>query len=122
MKTEYMDKLLDSFADVLAERIAKRMLTKTPQPAPVVAGLSVRDVAERLGVTSRCVWSLINDKKIESSHVGRLVRIPESEINRLLSNGHTTEDDAATSKNDTSVSERAKKAASRAASKAVRRG
>ncbi len=49
--------------------------------------LSAQKCAEMLGVTVACVRRWILIRKISHVKVGRLVRIPESELDRLIAFG-----------------------------------
>jgi excisionase family DNA binding protein len=49
--------------------------------------LSVPQVAERLGVTVSCIRRWILERKITTVKLGRLIRIPSAEIERLISSG-----------------------------------
>lgn len=50
--------------------------------------LSVRQVAERLGVTEAAIRRWLLERRIASVKVGRrLIRIPSSEITRILNAG-----------------------------------
>lgn len=49
--------------------------------------LKVDEFAARLDVTPACVRRWLLERKISSTRIGRLVRIPESEINRLVECG-----------------------------------
>ena len=49
--------------------------------------LSVPQFSERLGVTVACGRRWLLERKIAHVKVGRLVRIPESEVDRLLAQG-----------------------------------
>jgi excisionase family DNA binding protein len=49
--------------------------------------LKVNEFAARLDVTPACVRRWLSERKIASTRIGRLVRIPESEINRLVECG-----------------------------------
>ena len=49
--------------------------------------LSVPQVAERLGVTGSCIRRWILERKITTVKLGRLIRIPSAEIERLISSG-----------------------------------
>jgi excisionase family DNA binding protein len=49
--------------------------------------LSVPQVAERLGVTRACIRRWILERKITTVKLGRLIRIPASEIERLVNTG-----------------------------------
>lgn len=49
--------------------------------------LSVGDFAETLGITQACVRRWILERKIATIKLGRLIRIPSSEVERLVSSG-----------------------------------
>lgn len=49
--------------------------------------LRVNEFALRLDVTPACVRRWLLERKIASTRVGRLVRIPASEIGRLVESG-----------------------------------
>jgi excisionase family DNA binding protein len=49
--------------------------------------LSVSQVAERLGVTEAGIRRWIIERKITTIKIGRLIRIPSTEIDRLVSIG-----------------------------------
>jgi excisionase family DNA binding protein len=49
--------------------------------------LSVSQTAERLGVTEACIRRWILERKITVVKLGRLIRIPHSEVERLVSSG-----------------------------------
>lgn len=49
--------------------------------------LSVPQFAQRLSVTPACIRRWIQEHKIATVKLGRVVRIPESEINRLIASG-----------------------------------
>jgi excisionase family DNA binding protein len=49
--------------------------------------LSVPQVAGRLGVTAACIRRWILERKIATVKLGRLIRVPESEVDRLISAG-----------------------------------
>ena len=49
--------------------------------------LSVPQVAERLGVTRACIRRWILERKITTVKLGRLIRVPASEIERLIDRG-----------------------------------
>ena len=49
--------------------------------------LSVSQVAERLGVTGACIRRWILERKISTVKLGRLIRVPASEIDRLIASG-----------------------------------
>lgn len=49
--------------------------------------LSVPQVAERLGVTKACIRRWILERKIATVKLGRLIRVPASEVERLVNSG-----------------------------------
>jgi len=49
--------------------------------------LSVPQVAERLNVTRACIRRWILERRLAVVKVGRLVRIPLSEVERLIDSG-----------------------------------
>jgi excisionase family DNA binding protein len=49
--------------------------------------LSVPEFARALGVTNAAVRRWLLERKLSSVKVGRLVRLPESELDRLISEG-----------------------------------
>jgi excisionase family DNA binding protein len=49
--------------------------------------LSVPQFAEALGVTVSCIRRFLLERKIAYTKVGRLVRIPASEVDRLITEG-----------------------------------
>jgi excisionase family DNA binding protein len=49
--------------------------------------LSVPQVAERLNVTRACIRRWILERRLAVVKVGRLVRIPVSEVERLIDSG-----------------------------------
>ena len=49
--------------------------------------LSVSQIAERLGVTEACIRRWILERKITTVKLGRLIRIPSAELERLVSSG-----------------------------------
>jgi excisionase family DNA binding protein len=49
--------------------------------------LRVNEFAERLDVTPACVRRWLLERKIVSTRIGRLVRIPASEVQRLIESG-----------------------------------
>ena len=55
-------------------------------PSDVVL-LSVPQVAERLNVTRACIRRWILERRVAVVKVGRLIRIPASEIDRLVQSG-----------------------------------
>jgi excisionase family DNA binding protein len=49
--------------------------------------LTVTEFAEELGITVAAVRRWLLERRISSTRIGRLVRIPASEINRLVEAG-----------------------------------
>jgi excisionase family DNA binding protein len=49
----------------------------------------VPEVAEKLGISEKTVWAWIGARRIAVHRVGRSVRVPESEIRRILDDGYT---------------------------------
>ncbi|MCH7870466.1 MAG: helix-turn-helix domain-containing protein [Planctomycetes bacterium] len=49
--------------------------------------LTVREVAERLRVSVRTVWTLIARGSLRPTRIGRCVRIQPAELERLLADG-----------------------------------
>ena len=49
--------------------------------------LKVTEFASALGVTTACIRRWIFERKITTVKLGRLIRIPVSEIDRLVSTG-----------------------------------
>jgi excisionase family DNA binding protein len=49
--------------------------------------LSVPEFASALGVTSACIRRWILERKITTIKLGRLVRVPVSEVERLVNSG-----------------------------------
>lgn len=49
--------------------------------------LKIPEFAKPLGITNACVRRWILERKITTVHVGRLVRIPKSELLRIISLG-----------------------------------
>jgi excisionase family DNA binding protein len=54
------------------------------EPTPL---LSITEFAARLRVTSACVRRWLLERKIAQVKLGRLVRIPAAEVDRLISEG-----------------------------------
>jgi excisionase family DNA binding protein len=50
--------------------------------------LSVPEFAEALGVTPACIRRWLLEQKVSSIKIGRLVRVPESEVDRIVSQGY----------------------------------
>ena len=49
--------------------------------------LTVNEFAEALGITAACVRRWLLERRISSTRIGKLVRIPANEINRLVDSG-----------------------------------
>jgi len=49
----------------------------------------VPEVAEKLGISEKTVWAWIGARRLAVHRVGRSVRVPESEIRRILDDGYT---------------------------------
>jgi excisionase family DNA binding protein len=49
--------------------------------------LTVNEFAEALGITRACVRRWLLERRLTSTRIGRLVRIPRSEIERLVGSG-----------------------------------
>jgi excisionase family DNA binding protein len=49
--------------------------------------LSVSEFANTLGVTPACIRRWIHERRIETVKLGRLIRVPLSEIDRLIISG-----------------------------------
>lgn len=49
--------------------------------------LTVPQVAEALALKPKTIWSWIGLRKLAVHHVGRSVRIPASEVDRILAEG-----------------------------------
>ncbi len=49
--------------------------------------LSPHEFAERLSISRWTVYKMIGDGRIQSIKIGRLVRIPESEVLRIVEQG-----------------------------------
>jgi len=49
--------------------------------------LSPHELAERLSVSRWTVYKMIGDGRIQSIKISRLVRIPESEVSRIVEKG-----------------------------------
>jgi excisionase family DNA binding protein len=54
---------------------------------PEVTLLSVPQAAEQLNVTKSCLRRWILERRIATIKLGRLIRIPSAEIERLVSSG-----------------------------------
>ena len=48
---------------------------------------SLKEVAEMLGVTYNTVWNLIKANKIKAVKVGRVLRIEQTEVERITKEG-----------------------------------
>jgi excisionase family DNA binding protein len=51
--------------------------------------LKVPDAAELLALSQKTVWQWIGERRIGVVRLGRAVRIPQSEIDRLINEGTT---------------------------------
>ena len=49
--------------------------------------LSPKDFANRLSISRWTVYAWISEGRIKSGKIGRLVRIPESEVERIVEEG-----------------------------------
>ena len=49
--------------------------------------LSVKDFAQTLGITQACVRRWILLPRLTTVKIGRLIRIPSSEVERLIASG-----------------------------------
>jgi len=49
--------------------------------------LSPHELAERLSISRWTVYKMIGDGRIQSINISRLVRIPESEVLRIVEHG-----------------------------------
>ena len=49
--------------------------------------LSPHEVAERLSISRWTVYKMLGDGRIQSIKIGRLVRIPDSEVSRIVEQG-----------------------------------
>jgi excisionase family DNA binding protein len=49
--------------------------------------MNVQEFAQALGVTKACVRRWILERRIASIKVGRLVKLPQSEVQRLIDSG-----------------------------------
>ena len=49
--------------------------------------LSPHELAERLSISRWTVYKMIGDGRIQSIKIGRLVRIPDSEVLRIVKQG-----------------------------------
>ena len=47
----------------------------------------VKEVADMLGVTYNTVWNLIQTEKIKAVKVGRVLRIEQEEVERIMKEG-----------------------------------
>ena len=48
---------------------------------------SVKEVADMLGVTYNTVWNRIQTEKIKAVKVGRVLRIEQQEVERIMKEG-----------------------------------
>jgi excisionase family DNA binding protein len=55
--------------------------------SPEITLLNVNQAAEKLGITTACIRRWILERKISTVKIGRLVRIPGTELERLISSG-----------------------------------
>jgi excisionase family DNA binding protein len=89
---------LNDLADLLAEKVATRITfakakERTVQPQQTVGYgepkvVSVPDAAKLLGLSRSTVWRYIQEKRIETIHLGRRsTRIRMETINRLVKEG-----------------------------------
>ena len=87
---------LNDLADLLAEKVTTRIAfaRRTVRAAAANAGkgepkvVSVTDVAIVLGLNRSAVWRYIQEKRIETIHLGpRTTRIRMETINRLVKDG-----------------------------------
>jgi len=60
------------------------MMTDSPKQARLT---SVNQFAASLGVTQACVRRWLLERRITFTKIGRLVRIPSSEVDRLIAEG-----------------------------------
>ena len=51
--------------------------------------LKVPEAAEMLALSQKTIWQWIGERRIEVIHLGRAVRVPISEIERLIEEGTT---------------------------------
>jgi excisionase family DNA binding protein len=56
---------------------------------PTTKLLKVPEAAERLALSQKTVWQWIGERRIGVVRLGRAVRIPLSEIERLMEEGTT---------------------------------
>ena len=49
--------------------------------------LSPHELADRLSISRWTVYKMLGDGRIQSVKIGRLVRIPESEVTRIVKQG-----------------------------------
>ena len=49
--------------------------------------LSPNELADRLSISRWTVYKMLGDGRIQSVKIGRLVRIPESEVTRIVKQG-----------------------------------
>jgi len=62
----------------------KKTIEKLGSKEPL---LSPHQLAERLSISRWTVYKMIGDGRIQSIKIGRLVRIPESEVLRIVEQG-----------------------------------
>lgn len=60
--------------------------------------LRVPEAAEALSISEKTLWGWIGARKVGVHRVGRSVRVPESEIARILEEGYTPPKSAAKAK------------------------
>lgn len=48
---------------------------------------SLKEVADMLGVTYNTVWNLVNTGKIKAVKVGRVLRVEQAEVDRIMKEG-----------------------------------
>jgi excisionase family DNA binding protein len=56
---------------------------------PAAKLLKVPEAAEMLALSQKTVWQWIGERRIAVIRLGRAVRIPQSEIDRLMQEGTT---------------------------------
>ena len=49
--------------------------------------LSVNEFAQTLGITASCVRRWILERRITTVKLGRLVKVPDTEVERLITSG-----------------------------------
>ena len=62
----------------------EKALKKPIQPPSLQSGLRVGDFAEIMGVTKMTVWTWEKEGRIQLSRIGRTVRVPRSEAERII--------------------------------------